>query len=74
VRIEDSRIWFLDHELDVSRQPPHEARIVDEQDFLEEVSRYGCSTEFRQACYRVAQEAVALANRWVAGGMPAIEA
>ncbi|MGD8969616.1 MAG: DUF402 domain-containing protein [Anaerolineae bacterium] len=74
VRIEDSRIWFLDYDLDVSRQPPHEARIVDEREFLEAVPRYGCSTEFRQACYRAAQEAVELANRWVAGGMPAIEA
>jgi protein associated with RNAse G/E len=74
VRIEDGRIWFVDYELDVSRKPPHEARIVDEEEFLEAVFRYGCTTEFQQACYRVAKEAIEVANRWVAGGMPAAEA
>ncbi|MGD2177544.1 MAG: DUF402 domain-containing protein [Anaerolineae bacterium] len=72
-KIEDGRIWFVDCELDVSREPPHEARIVDEEEFREAVSRYGGSQEFQQACYRVAGEAVEVANHWVARGMPAVE-
>jgi protein associated with RNAse G/E len=73
-RIEGARIWFVDYELDVSRKPPHEALIVDEEEFLEAVSRYGCSQEFQQACYRAAREAMGVANRWVAHGMPVAEA
>lgn len=74
VRIEESRIWFVDYELDVSREPPHEARIVDEEEFLEALSRYGASQEFQQACYRAARQAMEVAGRWVAHGMPPIEA
>jgi len=73
VEMEDSQLWFTDYELDVSRMPPDEARIEDEDEFLEAVSKYGYSEEFQQACYRVAREALGVANRWVAGGMPAPE-
>jgi protein associated with RNAse G/E len=70
VRVEDGRIWFVDYELDVSREPPHEARIVDEEEFLEAVTRYEASQAFQQACYQAAREAMEVANLWVAGGMP----
>lgn len=72
VEIEDSHIRFTDYELDVSRKPPHEARIVDEDEFLEAVSKYGYSKRFQQACYQVAREAIDVANTWVAKGIPII--
>jgi protein associated with RNAse G/E len=74
VEIEDSQMRFTDYELDVSRKPPHKARIVDEEEFLEAVSKYAYSQEFQQACYQAAREAVGVANTWVARGMPTIEA
>jgi protein associated with RNAse G/E len=70
--IEDSQIRFTDYELDVSRKPPEDARIVDEDEFREAVSRYGYSPKFQQACHQVAREAMEMANRWAAGGMPTI--
>jgi protein associated with RNAse G/E len=73
-QIEDSLIEFTDYELDVSRELPHEARIVDQDEFLEAVSEYAYSAEFQRACYRVAQEANGLANHWVAKGMPRVDA
>jgi hypothetical protein len=74
VEIKDSEIRFTDYELDVSRNPPHAARIVDEDEFLEAVSRYGYSEDFQQACYQVAREAIQVATGWVAEGMPTAQA
>jgi protein associated with RNAse G/E len=71
--IEDGQIRFTDYELDVSRRPPHEARIYDEDEFAEAASQYGYTEEFQEACYRVAREALEIANRWVARGMPATD-
>jgi protein associated with RNAse G/E len=68
--IEDSQIRFTDYELDVSRKPPDEARIVDEEEFLEAASKYGYSEAFQQACYELAREALGVANAWAAQGMP----
>ncbi len=74
VQIEGSELRFTDYELDVSRELPQGARIVDEDEFLEAVRDYGYSEEFQQACYETAKEAIELANRWVAGEMPTVEA
>ncbi len=74
VEIEDSQLRYTDHELDVSRKLPGKARIVDEDEFREAASRYSYSAEFQQACYRMAREAMDIANQWVGGAMPAIEA
>ena len=73
VEIEDSNLWFTDYELDVIRRPPGEARLEDEDEFLETASEYGYSEEFQQACYEVAREALDLASRWAAGVIPEIE-
>ena len=70
VEIGDSQLRFTDYELDVSREPPQEARIVDEDEFLEGVTKYGYSEEFQQACYQAAREAIGVANSWAAKGMP----
>jgi protein associated with RNAse G/E len=73
VAIGDSQLRFTDYELDVSRKPPQKARIVDEEEFLEAVSKYGYSKEFQQACYQVVREAVQVANSWLAREMPSTE-
>jgi protein associated with RNAse G/E len=71
--IANSVIRFTDYELDVSRQPPQPARLVDEDEFAEAVVAYGYTETFQIACYRVAREALALADGWVAGGMPDVD-
>jgi protein associated with RNAse G/E len=73
VEIEGSGLRFTDYELDVSRELPQDARIVDEDEFLQAAREYGYSEAFQQACYATAREAVDLANRWEAKGMPATE-
>ena len=69
----DAQVTFTDYELDVSRRPPHRAHLEDEDEFREAASRYGYSEAFQRACYRVVSEALALADRWVPGGMPTAE-
>jgi protein associated with RNAse G/E len=73
VEIEEGELRFTDYELDVSRMPPHGARIEDEDEFREAAARYGYSEAFQEACYEVAREAVGLANGWVGQGMPVFE-
>jgi protein associated with RNAse G/E len=73
VEIEDGQLRFTDYELDVSRKPPHPARIEDEDEFQEAASKYGYSEAFQEACYEVAREAVGVADGWVGRGMPAFE-
>ena len=70
VEIEGLEMSFTDYELDVSRIPPGEARLEDEDEFQEAATEYGYSEEFQRTCYRVAAEAMELANRWVGRGMP----
>jgi protein associated with RNAse G/E len=74
VEIEGSQMKFTDYELDVSRKLPHEAVMVDEEEFQEAASEYGYSEEFWLACHQVAREAIDVANSWEAKGMPATEA
>jgi protein associated with RNAse G/E len=69
-----SRVSFTDYELDVSRRPPDTARLEDEDEFREAASRYDYSDAFQKTCYRLAGEAIKLANNWVALGLPATEA
>lgn len=74
VEIDGLEMRFTDYELDVSRIPPHQARLEDEDEFQEAAAEYGYSEEFRRECYQVAREAIELANTWVAQGMPRSEA
>jgi protein associated with RNAse G/E len=71
VEIDDLQMRFTDYELDVSRLPPGEAQLEDEDEFQEAVVEYGYSEEFQRACYEVAREALDLANGWEGRGMPA---
>ena len=70
VEINGLEMHFTDLELDVSRIPPHKARLEDEDEFDEAAVEYGYSEAFQRTCYEVAREALDLANRWVARGMP----
>jgi protein associated with RNAse G/E len=70
VEIDDTQLCYTDYELDVSRELPYPARIVDEDEFEEAASEYGYSDEFQQTCYRIANEALEIANHWVAKGVP----
>lgn len=72
--VDGSQMGFTDYELDVTREPPHKARIVDQDEFVEAAAKYGYPEEFQQACYEVAREALEVADRWVARGMPALTA
>jgi protein associated with RNAse G/E len=69
--IHDGEIRFTDYELDVSRRPPQEACVFDEDEFAAAASEYGYSEEFQRACYRVVAEALEVADGWLAQGMPA---
>ena len=66
----NGQIIFKDHELDVVRDIPGMARIVDEDEFAEAVLKYQYSEEFQQSMYAAAQEALELANRWNAKPVP----
>jgi protein associated with RNAse G/E len=73
VEVSATQLSFTDYELDVSRVLPGRARLVDEDEFEEAVHKYGYSDEFQRTCYRVAREALEIADNWVATGMPAQE-
>jgi protein associated with RNAse G/E len=73
VEIGDAQLCFTDYELDVSRELPGRARLVDEDEFREAASKYGYSAEFQETCYRVAREAIDVADNWVAKGMPTVD-
>ena len=71
VEIEGLQMRFTDLELDVSRIPPGEARLEDEDEFQEAAVEFGYSEELQRTCYEVAREALDLANSWKGPGMPA---
>ena len=72
VEIGDDRLCFTDYELDVSRELPNPARLVDEDEFREAARQYGYSGEFQQHVYRIARDAIEVADNWVAKGMPIV--
>jgi protein associated with RNAse G/E len=71
VELQEGILCFTDYELDVSRELPGPARLVDEDEFEEAAIQYGYSAAFQETCYRVAREAIEVAENWIATGMPA---
>jgi hypothetical protein len=67
---EDGMMSFKDHELDVVRDMPGVARLVDEDEFVEAVVKYRYSEEFQKKMYAAAEEALDLANSWNAKPVP----
>lgn len=65
----DSEITFTDYELDISRVIPGDAVVVDDDEFLEAVKRYGYPVELQTACFLAAAEALEVANNWLAKGV-----
>jgi hypothetical protein len=63
---------YVDYELDVRYVPPGPAVMIDEDEFRAAARAYGYSAKFQEACYRTAHEALQIAERWVARGMPSI--
>jgi protein associated with RNAse G/E len=61
---------FKDHELDVVKNFSNEARVIDEDEFLEAVGTYKYTKEFQEKMYAAANEALELANRWQAKPFP----
>lgn len=67
---ENGIMSFKDHELDVSKVLPNEAKLVDEDEFTEAVIKYQYSKEFQEKMYSAANEALELANHWQAKPIP----
>jgi protein associated with RNAse G/E len=55
---------FKDHELDVVRDLPGFARLIDEDEFAEAIPLYQYSQEFQEKAYAAAREAMKLADEW----------
>ena len=67
---EDGMMSFKDHELDVSKYPPHPAKLIDEDEFAEAAVKYRYTKEFQEKMYSAANEALELANQWQARPVP----
>ncbi len=61
---------FKDYELDVVRDLPGSARLVDEDEFAEAIPLYQYSSEFQEKAYTAAREAMKLADEWQARPCP----
>jgi protein associated with RNAse G/E len=67
---ENGMMSFKDHELDVSKVLPGEAKLIDEDEFAEAAVKYQYTQEFQEKMYSAASEALELANRWQARPAP----
>jgi protein associated with RNAse G/E len=66
----ESEMRFKDHELDVVRDLPNPAQLIDEDEFAEAILNYQYSPAFQEKMYAAAREALALANDWNAKPAP----
>lgn len=67
---ENGIMSFKDHELDVSRVLPKVSELIDEDEFAEAALKYQYSKEFQEKMYSAANEALDLANHWIAKPAP----
>ncbi|HRJ40960.1 MAG: DUF402 domain-containing protein [Caldilineaceae bacterium] len=68
VVLSDGEVSYIDYELDVTNIDG--PRLVDEDEFVEAVEKYGYSAELQARCYAVAAEALTLVARWQPGLPP----
>jgi hypothetical protein len=61
-RIVGDEVHYVDHELDVAREMPAPAYVMDEDEFAEAALAYGYTPEFQTQCYAAVREALAVAN------------
>jgi protein associated with RNAse G/E len=66
----EGEMRFKDHELDVVRDLPGPAQLIDEDEFAEAILNYQYSPEFQEKMYSAAREALELANNWNAKPVP----
>lgn len=69
-RVTGDGLRFVDYELDVSRQLPGPAQIVDQDEFQQAAERYGYSRSFQRKCLRIARRGVEIVEHWSAGEAP----
>ena len=65
--VSEAGITYVDHELDVAKNPGRPALIVDEDEFVEAIARYGYSPSFQAGVRAAAEEGVRVAETWRAG-------
>jgi protein associated with RNAse G/E len=63
-------MYFQDYELDVLKEMDAEAQILDEDEFLEAVVKYGYTQEFQEKVYATAREAIDVVTHWSAKPVP----
>jgi RimJ/RimL family protein N-acetyltransferase/protein associated with RNAse G/E len=66
--IEDGRLCYVDHELDVGRNPGTAAYIEDEDEFEEAAVTYGYTLAFQAYCWRFTEEVRRLIDAWEPAG------
>jgi protein associated with RNAse G/E len=67
-QIVNGELHYTDYELDVERDMPHPARLVDEDEFAAAVLTYGYTPQFQAQCYAAAHEALDVANAYTGSG------
>jgi predicted RNA-binding protein associated with RNAse of E/G family len=63
-KLQDHRLLYIDHELDVVWRPGQAPLVADEAEFLAASREYGYSAEFQSACWRAVDEALELVRCW----------
>jgi predicted RNA-binding protein associated with RNAse of E/G family len=61
-RIVGDELHYVDHELDVVREMPAPAYLMDEDEFAEAAQAYGYTPEFQVWCHDAARQAMDFAN------------
>ena len=65
--VTEAGITYVDHELDVAKDPGRPALIVDEDEFVEAIVRYGYNAAFQASVRAAAEEGMRVAEAWKAG-------
>lgn len=68
-RLQETRIQYTDHELDVVMRPGEAPRVVDEDEFAQAAVQHNYSLDFQTACRQAVVEAVQLAAQWRVRGI-----
>jgi protein associated with RNAse G/E len=65
--VSEAGITYVDHELDVAKNPGRPALIVDEDEFVVAIAQYGYSPAFQEGVRAAAEEGLRVAESWRAG-------
>ncbi len=64
MELKGRELSYYDYELDVIKKIDGEAILVDEDEFSQAIKDFKYSQDFIQACYKSAEDAIDLVNRW----------